>query len=338
MQNANTSSPRRVLILGGTAWLGRHIAQAALERGDEVVCVARGYSGSVAPGVRWVSIDRRDAGAYDDLTGDWDEVVELSYDPDLVVPALEALAARAAHWTLISSVSVYARGDEPAADESAELVSPEDLARYPDAKVAAERASAARLGDRLLIGRAGLIVGPGDPSDRFGYWPARMLRGGDVLAPTLAPLWSQVVDVADLAAWVVAAGARGETGPVNAVGASVPLAELLAEVAASTGFTGELHEVSEEDLLAAGAQFWAGPMSLPLWLPRTETGFARRDGSAFVRTGGVARPLRETIDRVRDDERARGIDRPRRAGLSASEEEAVRTALKTAAGRRPASG
>ena len=171
---------RRVLVLGGTGWLGAEVVRAALTRGDDVVCLARGEGRDVPGGARLVRADRRAPGAYDAVAqADWDDVVEISSDLALVTPALDALAARAAHWTLVSTVSVYARHDVPGADESAEVVVPCDLTQYPDAKVAAERATAARVpADRLLVARPGLIVGPGDPSDRFGYWPARLQRGG----------------------------------------------------------------------------------------------------------------------------------------------------------------
>ncbi|WP_306815851.1 NAD-dependent epimerase/dehydratase family protein [Microbacterium sp. zg.B48] len=154
---------RRVLILGGTGWLGREIARDAVSRGAEVVCLARGRSGHVPEGARLIQADRTSPGAYDAVQSEWDEVVELAYEPSLVASAVDALAPRARHWTLVSSVSVYRTNDEVGADESAPLVEPHDLSRYADAKVAAERRSAAALGDRLLIARPGLIVGPGDP-------------------------------------------------------------------------------------------------------------------------------------------------------------------------------
>ncbi|GIG41696.1 NAD-dependent epimerase/dehydratase family protein [Cellulomonas phragmiteti] len=314
---------RRVLVLGGTGWLGAEVARVAVADGAEVVCLARGTSGAVPTGARLVRADRRDPGAYDALTGDWDEVVEIAYEPDLVVPALDALADRAQHWTLVSSVSVYARNDEPGADESAALVEPRDLADYPDAKVAAERASAARLGDRLLAARPGLVVGPGDPSDRFGYWPARLHRGGRVLVPTPQGRYAQVIDVADLATWLVAAGRAGTTGVVNAVGAPVLLADLLATVREVAGAPCELVPVDDATLLTHDVRYWAGPRSLPLWLPSADAGFALRDGSAYLAAGGTLRPLRDTVTRVLADEVARGVDRPRRSGLTADEEAAV---------------
>ncbi|GMA28499.1 NAD-dependent epimerase/dehydratase family protein [Arenivirga flava] len=311
---------RSVLILGGSGWLGRRVAERALTDGAEVTCLARGRTGSVPPGARHLAVDRRKPDAYAAAAGEWDEVVELAHAPDLVEPALRALAPRAAHWTLVSSVSVYASSREPGADESAALVEPTDPSDYADAKVLAERMSAAALGDRLLAVRPGLIVGPGDPSDRFGYWPARLRRGGAVLAPRTEGRSVQVIDVDDLADWIVRAGPDGAAGPVNAVGRSHPLDAFLRVVAEATGFDGALVHAPDEELLARDVRYWAGPRSLPLWLPSSETGFTTRSGDAFRRSGGAPRPLEETVVRVLDDEVRRGIGRERRSGLRPSDE------------------
>lgn len=314
---------RRILILGGTAWLGRAIATAALAAGADVTCLARGESGAVAAGSRLVRADRNDPDAYASLDGDWDDVVELSWDPGFVASALDALAERAAHWTLVSSVSVYAHSDAPFADESADLVEPTDLARYADAKVHAERLTTARLAERALLVRAGLIVGPGDPTDRFGYWPARFARGGRVLVPETADRHAQGIDVDDLAQWIVRAGAAGAHGPVNAVGEEFPLAAIFAAARDASAAVAETVTLDDEALLARGVQHWMGPRSLPLWLPTEARGFSRRSDAAFLSSGGRRRPLAETMRRVLDDERARGMDRPRRAGLTAAEEAEV---------------
>lgn len=319
---------RRVLILGGSGWLGRRIAERALASGDEVTCLARGDSGPVPEGARHFRVDRREAGAYDAASGEWDEVVELAHAPDLVRPALAGLARTAAHWTLVSSVSVYADADQPGADETAALVDPTDPDRYADAKVLAERASADALGDRLLIARPGLIVGPGDPSDRFGYWPARFGRGGTVLAPETKGRFAQVIDVDDLAAWLHRAGANGVTGPVNAVGDVIPFTELLSTAASVAGFTGDLLHADDETLLAHSVDYWAGPESLPLWLPASAVGFCHRSSSAYRRSGGTTRPLGETMRRVLDDELARGAERIRRSGLDASKEQRIIESLR----------
>lgn len=322
---------RRILVLGGTAWLGHEIARHAVDDGAEVVCLARGTSGSVPDGARLVTADRTRADAYDALVGEWDEVVELSCDLDLVASAIDALAGRARHWTLVSTVSVYASDGEPGADESADVVEPVDLADYSQAKVAAERLTAAHLGDRLLTARPGLIVGPGDPSDRFGYWPARLSRSGPVLTPRAQGRFVQVIDGADLAAWVVRAGRDHTTGVVNAVGEVHTFADVLAEAQTVTGLQGDIVEADDGWLLHHGVSYWAGPRSLPLWIPVEDSGFAQRSNHAYLAAGGTVRPLAETIRRVLDDERSRGLDRERRAGLSAADESTLVAELRDGA-------
>lgn len=314
---------RRILVLGGTGWLGAEVVRVAIAGGAEVVCLARGESGPVPEGARLIAADRRLPGAYDEVAGDWDEVVELAYEPDLVTSALDNLSDHARHWTLVSTVSVYARNDEPYAGESAALVDPKDLGEYPEAKVAAERASAARLGDRLLIARPGLIVGPGDPSDRFGYWVARLHRGGRVLVPESDGRFVQVIDVADLATWINKAGRDRAVGAVNAVGKIHSLENFFTEARAVTNTSAELMAVDDEALRSNGVEYWAGPSSLPLWIPRSDAGFTQRDGSAYLATGGTLRPLSETIARVLREEVVRGVDRPRRSGLTSEQEAAL---------------
>ena len=320
----------RVLVLGGTAWLGARVARAWHEQGAEVVCLARGSAGSAPPGVRLVRGDRTQPSAYDEVTGPWDEVIELSYAPELVTGALRALSHDAAHWTLVSSVSVYARNDEPDGDESADLVDPRDLSQYADAKAAAERATVDAIGDRLFIARPGLIVGPGDPSDRFGYWMARFTEPGPVLIPSTAGRYVQVIDVDDLADWLLRVGIDRRTGIANAVGPPHPFSAVLEQVRLATGFRGEIVAATDEELLANDVGYWAGPRSLPLWLPAAYAGFARRRADAFGSTGGTTRPLAMTVTRTLDDELKRGIDRPRRAGLTQADEfETIRTITST---------
>lgn len=319
---------RRVLILGGSGWLGRRLAERAIAAGDEVTCVARGEAGAVPGGARHLRVDRRDSDAYDGLRGEWDEVVELAHAPELVGPALGRLAQAAAHWTLVSSVSVYADVERIDADESAALVEPVDPEQYADAKVLAEHAAADVLGGRLLIARPGLIAGPGDPSDRLGYWPARFARGGTVLAPETDGRFAQAIHVDDLADWLHAAGSAGVTGAVDAVGPAVPLGELLATAAELAAFRGDVVRADDETLLAHEVGYWAGPRSLPLWLPAEAIGFSRRSTASYFRAGGRHRPPRETLRRVLDDERARGLDRPRRSGLEPRDERAVLGALR----------
>jgi 2'-hydroxyisoflavone reductase len=296
---------RRVLILGGTAWLGRELAAQLVDGGDAVTCLARGVAGRPPSSVVFVAADRAEAGAYDAVRGtDWDEVIELSWDTAQVIGALEVLAGRAAHWTLISSCSVYASNAEPGADESAALVEAHDGGGgdYAQAKVLCERASAAAVGDRLLIVRSGLIAGPGDGSDRFGYWVSRCAAAGDqdILAPALEGRHVQVIDVRDLAAWTIRAGRDAATGAVNAVGDAHTFADVLEQARRVAGHTGAVVQAPPE------------------WL--VEQGFSRRSNAAFRAAGGALRSLRETLTDTLDDERARGLERDRRAGLSRAEE------------------
>ena len=313
---------RDVLVLGGTAWLGREVVRHLLAAGDRVTCLARGSS-APPPGARLVGTDRRAADAYTGLGAqEWDEVVEISYDPVLVSGALAALADHARHWTLVSSISVYAHSTEAGADETAALLEPVDLQEYGQAKVAAERASAVALGNRLLVVRPGLLAGPGDGSDRFGYWVSRfaLADAGPVLVPAGAERAVQVLDVQDLAVWMVDAGRRGLTGTFNATGDSHPLTEVLGLAAEVAGFRGRTVEASDTWLLENDVHYWAGPRSLPLWLPSSDAGFARRDTSAFRHAGGAPADLRTTLARALVDERSRGLARPRRSGLTRREE------------------
>lgn len=314
---------RRVLVLGGTAWLGREIGVHLLAHGDLVTCLARGSSGQAPEGAHLVRADRADPDAYAGVTGQvWDDVVELSHDPAFVAGALTALSASTRHWTLISSVSVYASNSEPGANESAELLEPVDLEEYGQAKVAVERACLHAVGDRLLIARPGLIAGPGDGSDRFGYWVARLAlaQNDHVLTPVLDERAVQVIDVHDLAAWISHAGRRGITGTFNATGDEHALADVLTMAADAAGFTGDMVSAPDAWLVENDVRYWAGPRSLPLWLPLSDTAFAQRDNTAFTAAGGTLSPLRHTLARTLDDERARGLHRVRRSGLTREEE------------------
>lgn len=312
-----------VLVLGGTAWLGSEIVRQLIVSGDKVTCLARGDSGQPPAGAVFVQADRTTSDAYKAVADRaWDEVIELSYDPAFVSGAIKALSETAQHWTLVSSVSVYATNTDPDADESAPLLDPVDLEDYGQAKVAAEFASHEALGNRLLIVRPGLIAGPGDGSDRFSYWVSRFALAGS--EPVLTPLPEgrlvQVIDVQDLAAFITSAGRNGVTGFINATGDQHPLADVLNLSAEISGFTGIMISAGDEWLLEHDVRFWAGPRSLPLWLPLADIAFAQRDNTAFHTAGGKLMDLERTIRRILDEEVNLGLDRERRSGLSRTEE------------------
>ncbi len=316
----------KTLILGGTGWLGREIATQLVANGDEVACLARGESGAVADGARLIRADRTGADAYRPVSAEpWDDVIELSSEPAFVAGALSSLSPVASHWTFVSTVSVYARHDAPGADESAELLEPVDPGDYGQQKVAAERVSVAAVGDRLLIARPGLIAGPGDDSDRFGYWVGRFsLAGtGPVLCPITANRDVQVIDVRDLASWIIRSGRDRLVGTIDAVGHGHSLAETLDTAANLAGFTGTRIMAADDWLSDHEVEHWAGARSLPLWLPVAASAMMRRDNSAFLGANGAMRSFESTLVDTLADEQLRGLERVRRAGLTRADELAL---------------
>jgi nucleoside-diphosphate-sugar epimerase len=249
----------------------------------------------------------------------------------MVRGALDALADRARHWTYISSCSVYAVDNRPGQDETAPRHPPltedeADAEDYGPAKVRCEDLVVEAMGERSLLARAGLIAGPGDPSDRFGYWVSRFAIAGEgpVLVPDAPGLLTQTVDVRDLAAWIVHACHAGTRGAVNAVGERLVLRDVLDQAAAVAGFRGSMVRAEPTWLSQHDVQPWAGPHSLPLWLPLPEyAGFGSRDDGRATRSGLVRRSLDDMLAGVLADERARGLDRHRRAGLTRAEELAL---------------
>ncbi|TDN88666.1 NAD-dependent epimerase/dehydratase family protein [Microbacterium sp. BK668] len=317
-----------VLVLGGTGWLSGWLARDWIAAGAEVTCLARGTR-PAPDGAALVEADRAAPDAYDGVMDrDWDEVVDISSDARHVEAAVSALADRAAHWTYVSTLSVYAAVDVEGADESAALLEPArpgDEYDYGRAKVAAEASVRAALEPRAAIVRPGLIVGPGDPSDRFGYWVARFAMAGDepVLVPQTGGRSVQVIDVRDLAAFLVSVGRTGWAGIANAIGDPMPLGDLLEHARTVAGHTGEVRSADDALLQEHDVAYWMGPRALPLWLPADMNGFATRTNSVYRNLGGSLRPLDRTLRDTLADERERGLDRERRSGLPRTDELAV---------------
>jgi nucleoside-diphosphate-sugar epimerase len=312
------------LVLGGTAWLGREVAREAAARGHEVACLARGTSGAAPPGVRFVRADRDDPAAYDALTQQrWDAVVDVTRQPGQARSAVLTLGDLAGHWTFVSTGNVYADLSVPLVEDAA-LLEPlqDDVAtpeQYGEGKVACEEAVSA-VPNHLIL-RAGLLGGPGDPSDRLGYWVARFARDlGPALVPDVPELPVQVLDVRDLATFIVDAALRGVTGVMNVAGTLLPFDDALAMSAVAAGHDGSTRPASPDWLTAHDVQHWMGPRSLPLWIPDEAVGLVSKDTSRAAAAGLSRRPLTGTLADTLADETARGLARPRKAGLTAADE------------------
>lgn len=321
----------RWLVLGGTRFLSWEVAAAAVVRGHEVVCAARGESGSVPEGARLVRVDRDEDDGLAPLRGErFDAVVDTSIiSYRWVREALAEFADTAGHWTFVSTMNVYSdlatRGggvDAPLLEPRyTDPQGPEDFGAYGSIKVASEGAVAEALGGRALVVRPGLVCGPGDPYDRFGYWAARFARGGRALVPDAPSQPCQMIDVRDLAQWIVASGERGLTGTFDTSGPPMTLGSALDEVAGAVGAPDlELVPVAPEELAEAGVAPWQGPRSLPLWLPESHHGVVDRDTAPALEAGLRIRPVAETAEAALEYERALGTERERQAGLTAAEE------------------
>lgn len=308
-----------------------------MERGHEVTCLTRGVH-DVPSGAEHIAADRDRDDALAPVAGrTWDVVLDVSRTPGHVRRAVRDLEPVAEHFLFISTVSVYADNDASGADESAELLpalvedASDDPADYGPSKVACEQSILEGFGrDRSTILRAGLIGGPGDPTGRTDYWPWRLSHPSnperEALIPDEPTLPTSVIDVRDLTEWAIACAERSVSGIFNTAGPSIPFADHLGVArAAAEEFTVRAAEPVAADqgwLLDQGVTPWAGPRSLPLWLPDPALrGMNARSVTAAGGAGLVCRPL---FDTLRDALAVRitGPDggAPSGAGLTDSEE------------------
>lgn len=338
-----------ILILGGTAWLSGIVAGEALAHGHDVTCLARGKSGAPPAEARLVRADRDRPDAYRRVVDRrWDAVVDVSRQPGQVRRAVAALQPVSDFFVFVSTANVYADHSIPETDESAPRREPldgdvmEDMETYGEAKVACEDAVISGYGShRSGIVRSGLIGGPGDVSDRSGYWPLRFARpsagDGSVLVPRATGLQTQLIDVRDLAAWIVLLAETKRAGVFNATGPTIAFARHLDAARVAAGHTGPLVTVDDSWLVDRGVTHWAGERSLAHWLPLPEyAGFSTRDSTAARTAGLTHRPLEETLADTLAWELDHDPDRTRSSGLSpADERDLIQEARR--AGARPGS-
>lgn len=292
----------RILVLGGTHHVGRAIVEVALSRGDEVTTVNRGTV-RARPDVDARYADRRDPGSLADALAEdtWDAVVDTwSAEPVVVRASAQLLTDRVRHYGYVSSRSVYTWPIASGADESASVVDADpassDGADYAAAKRGAELAVLEEFGDRALLARAGLILGPYEVVGRLPWWLGRIARGGRVPAPGPVDRPLQYVDARDLAGWMINAAEAGTSGTFNAVSAPghTTIGELLAACVRVTGADAELVWVAPEQIEAAGVVGWT---QLPIWVPPTGelAGLHGADTSSAREVGLVCRSPGETV-------------------------------------------
>ncbi len=287
----------RLLILGGTVFLGRHIAEAALARGHSVTLFNRGrHDPALFPEAEKLRGDRDgDVSALHGRT--FDAVIDPSgYRPEQVRTVANALAGRDPHYIFISSISVY-RGFPPGRSFDENGVLAEGSEGYGALKARCEEALEAKFPDGVAHVRPGLIAGPYDPTDRFTYWPRRISQGGEVLAPGRPERPVQLIDVRDLADWCVRLAETRTAGRFNAVGprTRLTMGELLGACLEVAARGARLTWAPDEALVAAGVSAWT---EMPLWIPENDPGYGGMllgSNEGAVAAGLRFRPIAETI-------------------------------------------
>lgn len=328
----------RFLILGGTAWLGHAVAETAVRTGHHVTCVARRTD--VPAGASPVQADRDDDDALVRVASSrWDAVIDVARQPGHVRRAVRDLEPVSDRFVFVSTGNVYASQADIGADEDAATQEPlrADVMSSPDdygpAKVACEQAVLDGYGTRrTAIARAGLIGGPGDPSGRTGYWPLRFARPSNseqrVLVPDAPELPTSVIDVRDLAEWIVRLAEGASHGVFNAVGDPVLFPEHIEIARSVAGHTGPIARAGQKWLREQGVAEWSGPRSLPLWLAdRSWYGMNTRSNARARAAGLSPRPLSETLADSLGWDLDHFTDVARGAGLTDEDERELLAAL-----------
>jgi 2'-hydroxyisoflavone reductase len=323
----------KLLILGGPKFVGRHLIDAALAANHEATLFNRGQTNPTAyPEVEKLRGDR-DGGLAALHGRAWDAVIDTSgYLPRLVADSARLLADRVSYYVFISSISVYASVAAPYQDESGlvgnladESVEEINGDTYGPLKALCEQAVERYFPQRSLHVRAGLIVGPHDPTDRFSYWPWRIDQGGDMLAPGAPDRPVQVVDARDLAAWVMDMIGKGQPGVFNVTGPAAPLTwgEMLAVCQKAAARPAQLTWVDDDFLLKQGVQPWR---DLPLWVPASAeemAGLYTVDCRRAIAAGLTFRPLAQTAADTLTWLKQREGNWPGQVGLDGEREAAV---------------
>lgn len=321
--------PLKILILGGTGFIGPHQVEAALGRGHQVSIFNRGKSGpQMFPQVENLVGDRDND--LSSLKGrKWDAVIDNSgFVPRWVKQSAELLKENVGHYLYMSSISVYAdtsvvnQGEDGKLQKLADPgVEEQNSQNFGEMKALAESYVTDTFGASSTLLRPGLVVGPGDPSDRFTYWPVRVFQGGEMLAPGAPEDPIQCIDVRDLARWTIRAieekhfGAYNLTGPYH----QMSMGEFLAIVKSTTNSQAEFTWVSADFLNREKVV----PLSeLPLWVPPGSDfgGFVRMDVNKAVNAGLTFRPMTETVQDSLAWHRTIDADEVLKAGLSKARE------------------
>ncbi|MDB4895681.1 MAG: uncharacterized protein JWN15_1943 [Firmicutes bacterium] len=320
----------KILILGGTVFLGRHLVEAAQAAGHEVTLFNRGQRNpDLFPEVERLIGDRN--GDLAALKGrHWDVAIDTcGYFPRVVSASARLLADAVEHYSFISSISVYpslsAAGiDENTPvgtipDESVEEITGET---YGPLKALCEQAAEAAMPGRVLHVRSGLIVGPHDVSDRFPYWPRRVAAGGEVLAPARPDYPVQIIDVRDLAEWTLRMAEARTAGVFNVTGPDYGLTmeRVLSTCKMVIGSDATFTWVPEEFLLAQKVGPW---LEMPLWATDADSGIGQSNVSKALAAGLTFRPLADTVQATLSWDGTRPSVVERRAGMAPEKEQAV---------------